>query len=87
MQLINNNPIGFFDSGIGGISVLKVVRKMLPYENYIYFSDFANIPYGNKTSDYLDRRCEFITEYLIKNKAKIIVIACNTATANSRDKR
>lgn len=79
------NKIGLFDSGIGGVTVLKEIIKVLPKENYIYYSDSANNPYGNKTQEELINRCEEIVQYLINKNCKIIVIACNTASAKAVD--
>ena len=75
--------IGVFDSGIGGITVLKEIIKILPNENYIYFSDSLYNPYGDKSSKKIIHRCEEITQFLIKENCKAIVIACNTASATA----
>ena len=75
--------IGVFDSGIGGVTVLKEIIKILPKENYIYYSDSKNNPYGEKTSDEIRKRCDEIVQYLINQNCKVIVIACNTASASS----
>lgn len=74
------SKIGIFDSGCGGLSVFKEIYKLLPNEDYIYFADNANCPYGNKQEDFIIDRCRFITQYLMDRQADIIVIACNTAT-------
>ncbi len=73
--------IGIFDSGIGGVTVLKEIIKILPNENYLYYSDSKNNPYGNKTEEELYQITSNIVEFLISKKCKIIVIACNTASA------
>ena len=73
--------IGIFDSGIGGLSVFREIKRLLPQEKYIYFSDNAHCPYGEKTKDYIIERALHITEFLIGQGADIIVVACNTATA------
>lgn len=73
--------IGIFDSGIGGLSVYREIRKRLPDESYIYYSDNAHCPYGEKSIDYIIGRCRYITEFLLEKGADIIVVACNTATA------
>lgn len=73
-------PIGFFDSGIGGISVMQECRKLLPNENFIYFADSKNAPYGNKTSKEILDRVTTCSEILLEQGCKAIVIACNTAT-------
>ncbi len=73
--------IGVFDSGLGGISVLKELVKSMPNENFIYYGDSANAPYGIKTKEEITARCEDIIEFFIKQGVKAIVIACNTATS------
>lgn len=73
--------IGIFDSGVGGLSVFREIHKILPDEDYIYYSDSANCPYGDKSPDFILKRSEEITDFLISQGAEIIVIACNTATA------
>ena len=78
-----NEAIGIFDSGIGGVTVLKEILKILPNENYIYYSDSKNNPYGDKSNDEINNLCDNIVRLFIKKKCKIIVIACNTASAKS----
>lgn len=73
--------VGIFDSGVGGLSVFREIRKILPEERYIYFSDNAHCPYGEKTKEYITDRARKITEFLLSKGADIIVVACNTATA------
>lgn len=73
--------IGIFDSGSGGLSVLREVLKLLPGEKFVYYADNANCPYGEKTPKFIQSRCRAITEYLLSRGARIIVVACNTATA------
>ena len=73
--------IGIFDSGCGGLSVYRELVRMLPLEQYHYFSDNAHCPYGEKSALYIQRRSRFITEFLLDRGADIIVVACNTATA------
>ena len=73
--------IGIFDSGCGGLSVYRELIKVLPQEQYHYFSDNAHCPYGEKSALYIQRRGRFITEFLLDKGADIIVVACNTATA------
>lgn len=77
---MNNNKIGMFDSGIGGLTVLKELRKLLPNENYIYYADSKNNPYGEKSDSELMDIVTNIVDFLISKDVKIIVIACNTAT-------
>ena len=72
--------IGIFDSGIGGLSVLREVRKLLPEEDYIYFSDNAYCPYGKKDPSLIIDRAREISDFLIFKGADVIIVACNTAT-------
>ena len=73
--------IGIFDSGVGGLSVFREIRKVLPDEKYIYYSDNAHCPYGEKSKEYIIGRAREITRFLLDKGAEIIVVACNTATA------
>ena len=73
--------IGIFDSGIGGLSVFREIRKILPQERYVYYSDNAHCPYGEKSKEYIIDRARAISDALISKGADIIVVACNTATA------
>lgn len=73
--------VGIFDSGSGGLSVLKEILRLLPGERYVYYSDNAYCPYGGKGRDYVIDRSKFITEELLKRGVDIIVVACNTATS------
>ena len=72
--------IGIFDSGSGGLSVLKEIRKVLPSAHYIYYSDNAHCPYGEKSVEYIRDRARAITRLLLDKGAQVIVVACNTAT-------
>ena len=76
------SKIGVFDSGLGGLSVLKELRKLLPNEDYIYYADSVNVPYGEKTDEELLELTSKIVDYLINEDCKLIVIACNTATTS-----
>jgi len=78
--MINNNPVGYFDSGVGGLSILKEVKKLLPLENSIFLADQKNIPYGKKNKQELNKITTQITSFLISQKIKLLVVACNTAT-------
>lgn len=82
---MNNQPIGLFDSGIGGTSIWKEVIKLLPNENTIYLADSKNAPYGEKTAEDIIALSVKNTEYLIAKGCKIIIVACNTATTNAID--
>lgn len=81
--MTNNNPIGLFDSGIGGTSIWKEIHKILPNENTIYLADSKNAPYGQKTKKEIIKLCYKNTDLLIENNCKLIVVACNTATTNA----
>ncbi|WP_198263258.1 glutamate racemase [sulfur-oxidizing endosymbiont of Gigantopelta aegis] len=75
-------PIGIFDSGVGGLSVLQHIQQLSPSENIIYVADSGHAPYGCKAEVFIEQRSRIITEYLLSQGAKAIVIACNTATAS-----
>lgn len=83
---MKNNPIGFFDSGVGQLSVLKEAKKTLPKENFIVFADQANNPYGEKTRSEIQKYADAATKFLItKHQIKLMVLACNTATVLALD--
>src|SRR5574344_961231 len=75
--------IGIFDSGVGGLSVWRELYRLMPHYDYVYFSDSAYCPYGTKPVEQIIDRAETISNFLIEQGAKIIVVACNTATAAS----
>lgn len=75
-----NRKIGLFDSGLGGLSILKELVKVLPNENYLFYEDSINNPYGQKSEDELLKIVDNAVKFLLKEDCKIIVIACNTAT-------
>lgn len=79
----NNNPIGLFDSGIGGTSIWREINNLLPNENCIYLADSKNAPYGQKSKEEIIKLCFKNTEFLLQKKCKLIVVACNTATTNA----
>ncbi len=81
--MTNNNPIGLFDSGIGGTSIWKEVHKLMANENSIYLADSKNAPYGQKSKDEIIALSIKNTEFLLNQNCKIIVVACNTATTNA----
>lgn len=80
---MSKQPIGVFDSGIGGTSIWKEIHKLLPYENTIYLADSANAPYGHKKKDQIVGFSKKNTELLLERGCKLIVVACNTATTNA----
>lgn len=78
---MQSHPIGVFDSGVGGLSVLREIRALLPGEDLIYVADSAHIPYGEKSRQYIEARARVIAGFMIERGAKALVVACNTATA------
>ena len=78
---MNNNPIGIFDSGIGGLTVLKKIIQVLPNEKYIYYADIDNVPYGTKPKEDVKKYIKDAIDFFISKNVKAIVIACNTATS------
>lgn len=84
-NMASNAPIGVFDSGLGGISVVREIRREMPNEHIIYFGDSANAPYGTKTPEEVRRLSFAIVERFIAMGVKAIVIACNTATSAAVD--
>lgn len=78
-----NVPIGIFDSGVGGISVLAEMIRLLPMERFIYYADSAFSPYGHKSGEEILERCMMIAEHLIRQGVKALVVACNTATSSA----
>jgi glutamate racemase len=79
----NNNPIGLFDSGIGGTSIWREIHELLPDENTIYLADSKNAPYGQRSKEEIVGLSMKNTEFLLEQNCKIIVVACNTATTNA----
>ena len=76
-----NSPIGVFDSGLGGLTVLKSLEKILPNESFIYFGDTAHVPYGTKSAEMVTLYSQHIMDFFLKYETKAVVIACNTASA------
>jgi glutamate racemase len=81
VRMDNQNPIGIFDSGVGGLSVLREIRKQMPEESIIYFGDQGHVPYGPRPLQQVRNFSEGITRYLLDKGAKLIVVACNAASA------
>ncbi|REJ80498.1 MAG: glutamate racemase [Bacteroidetes bacterium] len=77
----NSRPIGIFDSGIGGLTVANAINKVLPHETLVYFGDTAHLPYGDKSPDSIKYYALRISQFLLKQNCKMIVIACNTASS------
>jgi len=84
-SLTPDQPIGVFDSGIGGLTVVKEIKRLLPNENLIYFGDTGRVPYGNKSKSTIIDYSLQITRFLESKGVKLVVIACNTATAHALD--
>ena len=76
-----NAPIGVFDSGIGGLSILKALRAAMPHEDFIYLADNGHAPYGERDTAHVLARSRAVTQYLVGQNIKALVVACNTATA------
>ncbi|MCK5136258.1 MAG: glutamate racemase [Bacteroidales bacterium] len=80
-----NSPIGIFDSGVGGLTVAHALNTLLPAERMIYYGDTAHLPYGDKSKDTIVQYSLGIADFLLKQKCKVILIACNSASANAFD--
>lgn len=81
MKFAKNAPIGLFDSGVGGLTILNALQKVLPAENIIYFGDTAHVPYGNKSKNAVTKYSTAILKFLENQKVKFVIVGCNTATA------
>ena len=79
----NNQAIGIFDSGVGGLTVLQELAKLLPNEKFIYFGDTAHVPYGNKSKSTIEKYCLKIVGFLMKKEVKLIIVACNSASSSA----
>lgn len=79
--MINSQPIGVFDSGVGGLTVLRALRSVLPQENFLYLGDTARVPYGNKSASTIQRYALEAAHYLVKQNIKLLVIGCNTVVS------
>lgn len=85
-QTSDTRPIGIFDSGIGGLSIMQCITQQLPNENLVYVADTLNAPYGDKSTTFIQQRVLEIADWFIAKNTKAIVVACNTATVNAIDK-
>ncbi|KJJ85115.1 glutamate racemase [Candidatus Omnitrophus magneticus] len=81
MKFDKNSPIGVFDSGVGGLTVARELRRFMPNENILYFGDTARVPYGNKSAETIQRFSKEIMDFLGQHGVKVIVVACNTASS------
>src|SRR5437588_12614758 len=77
----NNKPIGIFDSGIGGLTIARAISDMMPQETLLFFGDTAHLPYGDKSASAIKSYVSYIAEFFIKNNCKLILLACNSASA------
>ncbi|WP_339521451.1 glutamate racemase [Pseudomonas sp. EL_65y_Pfl2_R96] len=82
-MISNSAPIGVFDSGLGGLSVLEALRRRLPDESIIYLADSRYAPYGEKTNEFIRERSAALAKWLVEQGAKMLVVACNTATTHA----
>lgn len=80
-EAVSGAPVGIFDSGVGGLSVLRAARRLMPYQPVIYLADQAHVPYGARTQEEVRSFAEAITRYLLGKGARLIVVACNAASA------
>jgi glutamate racemase len=81
--VIERQPIGIFDSGIGGLTVARAINDLLPNESLLYFGDTAHLPYGEKSPELIRRYSSRITQHLVESGCKAIVVACNSASSNA----
>jgi glutamate racemase len=82
---VKSNPIGIFDSGVGGLTVASAIRQLLPDESILYFGDTAHLPYGDKSAEAIISYSRGITRFLMDHNAKVVVVACNSASATAYD--
>lgn len=80
---MNNQPIGIFDSGVGGLTVAHAIKQILPGESIVYFGDTAHLPYGDKSEEAIRSYSKGITEFLLEHNSKVVLIACNSASASA----
>jgi len=80
-EAINEKPIGVFDSGIGGLTVVRELRRLLPSEDIVYLGDSARVPYGNKSAETIKKFGFQDASFLVKMGVKLIVVACNTVSS------
>ncbi|MBI2019132.1 glutamate racemase [Candidatus Daviesbacteria bacterium] len=83
MRNMKNNPIGIFDSGIGGLTIVKEIIKALPFESIIYLGDTARVPYGPRSKEVIAKFAKELAQFLLKRDVKCLVVACNTISATS----
>jgi glutamate racemase len=84
-DLVKKQPIGIFDSGVGGLTVAHAIKQILPGESLIYFGDTAHLPYGDKSAESIRYYSGKITEFLLDHNSKVVLVACNSASASAFD--
>jgi len=82
---VKNQPIGIFDSGVGGLTVAQAIKQILPNESLIYFGDTAHLPYGDKSAEAIKSYSQRITEFLLEHNSKVVLVACNSASSSAFD--
>jgi glutamate racemase len=82
---VKEQPIGIFDSGVGGLTVAHAIKQILPGESIIYFGDTAHLPYGDKSAESISYYSRRITEFLLEHDSKVVLVACNSASASAFD--
>lgn len=82
---MKEQPIGIFDSGVGGLTVAHAIKQILPGESIIYFGDTAHLPYGDKSAESISYYSHRITEFLLEHDSKVVLVACNSASASAFD--
>ena len=82
---MKEQPIGIFDSGVGGLTVAHAIKQILPGESLIYFGDTAHLPYGDKSAESIKTYSRKITEFLLDHNSKVVLVACNSASASAFD--
>ncbi|MCE5346417.1 MAG: glutamate racemase [Bacteroidales bacterium] len=82
---MKNQPIGIFDSGVGGLTVAHAIKQILPGESLIYFGDTAHLPYGDKSAEAIKYYSQRITEFLLDHNSKVVLVACNSASSSAFD--
>jgi glutamate racemase len=82
---VKEQPIGIFDSGVGGLTVAHAIKQILPGESLVYFGDTAHLPYGDKSAESIKQYSRKITEFLLGHKSKVVLVACNSASASAFD--
>jgi glutamate racemase len=80
---VNEQPIGIFDSGVGGLTVAHAIKQILPGESIVYFGDTAHLPYGDKSAEAISYYSHRITEFLLEHNSKVVLVACNSASASA----